>query len=51
MREVIRKIFTEYEKKNIEFITEFKQHLGDEYLKEIESLGVNLHFLQLKLDH
>ena len=34
--------------KNIPLIEEFKIKLGDEYLAEIEKLGVNLHFLELK---
>ena len=34
--------------KNISLIEDFKKQLGDEYLREIEKLGVNLHFLALK---
>lgn len=34
--------------KNIPLIEDFKKQLGDEYLTEIERLGVNLHFLELK---
>ena len=30
------------------FIEEFKNKLGDKYLSEIEKIGVNLHFLELK---
>jgi len=34
--------------KTIPLIEDFKKQLGDEYLAEIEKLGVNLHFLALK---
>ena len=34
--------------KYIPLIEDFKKQLGDEYLTEIEKLGVNLHFLELK---
>ena len=34
--------------KKIPLIEDFKKQLGDEYLAEIEKLGVNLHFLDLK---
>jgi hypothetical protein len=30
------------------FIEEFKNKLGNEYLSEIEKMGVNLYFLELK---
>lgn len=30
------------------FINEFKKEIGDEYLFEIEKIGVNLHFLEMK---
>jgi len=34
--------------KNIPLMKDFKKQLGNEYLAEIENLGVNLHFLELK---
>ncbi|MCK5459236.1 MAG: hypothetical protein KAI20_05045, partial [Thermoplasmatales archaeon] len=34
--------------KNIPLMKDFKKQLGDEYLAEIENLGVNLHFLELR---
>jgi len=34
--------------KYIPLIEDFKKQLGDEYLTEVEKLGVNLHFLELK---
>ena len=30
------------------FIPDFKKRLGEEYLQEIEKMGVNLHFLELR---
>ena len=34
--------------KNIPLIEDFKKQLGDEYLAEVEKIGVNLHFLELR---
>ena len=34
--------------KDIPLIADFKEKLGDDYLSQIEKLGVNLHFLELK---
>lgn len=34
--------------KRIPLIEDFKKQLGDEYLTEIEKIGVNLHFLELR---
>ena len=30
------------------FVSDFKNRLGDEYLQEVEKMGVNLHFLELR---
>jgi hypothetical protein len=34
--------------KTISFIKDFKKQMGEEYILEIEKIGVNLHFLELK---
>jgi len=46
LRDLIKSIQTNLKDKT--FIKDFKKQLGNEYLSEIETLGVNLHFLELK---
>jgi hypothetical protein len=49
IREIIKTIYNSLGAKTYNFIDEFKNKLGERYLSEIEKLGVNLHFLELKL--
>ena len=49
IREIIKEAGEELDKdKKASFIEDFKRQLGDDYLLEIEKIGVNLHFLDLK---
>jgi hypothetical protein len=48
MREIIRLIRINLGERGDGFIEEFKNKLGNEYLSEIEKMGVNLYFLELK---
>lgn len=48
IREVIKTIYNSLGTKTYNFIDEFKTKLGEKYLLEIEKIGVNLHFLELK---
>ncbi|MEM4258951.1 MAG: hypothetical protein QXL17_07380 [Candidatus Thermoplasmatota archaeon] len=48
LRDMIKYTCLWYLKGDFSFIEEFKQKLGEEYLYEIEQIGVNLHFLELK---
>ncbi|MCX6664540.1 MAG: hypothetical protein NT038_00545 [Euryarchaeota archaeon] len=48
IREVIKFSGKKLEDKTGAFIEDFKHQLGDDYLNEIEKIGVNLHFLELK---
>ena len=45
-REIIKIIHDTYGDRT--FITEFKEEIGDKALSEIEKMGVNLHFLELR---
>ena len=45
-REMIKILHNIYGDKT--FIHDFKKRLGDEYLQEVEKMGINLHFLELK---
>lgn len=47
---IMKMIHANLEGKNEEFLEKFKNKLGDEYLAEIENMGVNLYLLQLKFD-
>ncbi len=49
IREIIKTIYNSLGTKTYNFIEEFKTNLGERYLAEIEKIGVNLHFLELKL--
>jgi len=48
IREIIKTIYNSIGAKTYNFIEEFKTRLGEKYLLEIEKIGVNLHFLELK---
>jgi len=48
IREVIKFSGKNLGDKTGAFIEDFKHQLGDDYLNEIEKIGVNLHFLELK---
>ena len=48
IREIIKMTHKHLGDKSYNFIEEFKNKLGDKYLSEIEKIGVNLHFLELK---
>ncbi len=48
IREIIRVIHINLGDRGDGFIEEFKNKLGNEYLSEIEKMGVNLYFLELK---
>jgi len=48
IREVIRMVGKELGSKTALYIEDFKKHIGTKYLHEIERIGVNLHFLELK---
>ena len=48
LREIILKSSNYFSKDKSIFIDKFKQSIGDEYLYEIEKIGVNLHFLEMK---
>ena len=40
--------YQELEVKNHVYIVDFKKYVGNDYLNEIEKIGINLHFLELK---
>ena len=48
IREVIRMVGAELGSKTALYIEDFKKRIGTNYLNEIERIGVNLHFLELK---
>jgi hypothetical protein len=48
IREIIKMTHKFLGKKTYHFIEDFKNKLGNKYLTEIENMGVNLHFLELK---
>jgi hypothetical protein len=48
LRDIVRMTGSCLGDKTALFIEDFKKKLGDEYLTEIENIGVNLHFLELK---
>ncbi len=48
IREVIKTAGTHLGDKTTSFIEDFKKQLGEKYILEIEKIGVNLHFLELK---
>lgn len=48
IRDIIKMIYVNLGEKDAEFIKNFKKQLGDEYLVEIEKIGLNLHFLEIK---
>lgn len=48
IREVIRMVGKELGSKTSLYIEDFKKRIGTKYLYEIERIGVNLHFLELK---
>ena len=48
IREIIRMIRINLGDRGDGFIEEFKNKLGKKYLSEIEKMGVNLYFLELK---
>lgn len=48
IREIIKMIRINLGDRGDGFIEEFKNKLGNEYLSEIEKMGVNLYFLELK---
>ena len=48
IREVIKMVGNELGSKTALYIEDFKKHIGTKYLHEIEKIGVNLHFLELK---
>jgi hypothetical protein len=50
IQDIVKIIYTNLEGKNEEFLEKFKTKLGDEYLTEIENIGVNLHLLQLNFN-
>ena len=48
IREIIKLVGKRLGVQAISYIDDFKQYLGKEYLLEIEKIGVNLHFIELK---
>ncbi len=48
IREIIKMVHADIGDKTYGFIEEFKNRLGDEYLTEIEKIGVNLNLLEMK---
>jgi hypothetical protein len=48
IREIIKMTHKYLGKKTYHFIEDFKNKLGNKYLTEIENMGVNLHFLEMK---
>ena len=48
LRELIKYTCSTYMHGSPHFIEDFKTQLGSRYLSEIENIGVNLHFLELK---
>jgi len=48
IREIINMTSKNLQSDKSIFINEFKKEIGDEYLFEIEKIGVNLHFLEMK---
>jgi len=48
IREIMKMMHQNLGDKAYDFIGEFKKKLGDEYLYEIENIGINLHFLELE---
>jgi len=48
LRDVIKMTGTHLGGKTTSFIEDFKKQFGEEYIQEIEKIGVNLHFLELK---
>jgi len=48
VREIINMTSKNLQSDKSIFINEFKKEIGDEYLFEIEKIGVNLHFLEMK---
>lgn len=48
LRDLIKIVGLELGERPFSYIEEFKQHLGEKHLRDLEKLGVNLHFLELK---
>jgi len=48
LRDIIKMTGTHLGNKTTSFIEDFKKQFGEEYIQEIEKIGVNLHFLELK---
>jgi len=44
----VKTIYINLDEKDTEFLDIFKNRLGNEYLSEIENIGVNLYLLQMK---
>ena len=48
LRDLIKTVGLELGESPFPYIEEFKQRLGEKHLRDLEKLGVNLHFLELK---
>lgn len=48
LKEIVKRSQDNLEDKTEPFIEEFKNRIGEEYLLEIEKIGVNLHLLELR---
>ena len=48
LRDIIKSIGEELGVKNHDYIKDFKKYVGNDHFNEIEKIGINLHFLELK---
>jgi len=48
IQDIVKTIYINLDEKDTEFLDIFKNRLGNEYLSEIENIGVNLYLLQMK---
>ena len=48
LRDLIKIVGIELGEKRFSYIEEFKEKLGEKYIENLEKLGVNLHFLEIK---
>ena len=48
IRDLIKNTSRALDEENTEFIQNFKEQIGSKYLNEMEKLGVNIHFLELR---
>jgi hypothetical protein len=50
IKDIVKMIYLNLDEKDAEFLDMFKEKLGDEYLSEIENIGVNLYLLEMKFN-